>query len=391
MKKNTSKSKIQKKSRSQLKKTKAVKNKKNKSTLDPSAQNRIIKLINSSLDIDEVLNLSMKLMEKTLNATASSILLHDAETNELKFYLATGSKKDILKVIRMPADKGVAGRSFQTGRTLLIPDAAKSPFFYKQVDDKTKFVTKNLIATPLPIKGKRIGVLEVLNKAHGTFTKQDMQKLKNMAAEISVAIDNARLYDEVKHAYMESMLNMAKAEKFRDNDTGLHIERCGEYALRLAPALGIPERNFENLRVSMMMHDIGKVAIPDVILLKPGRLNTEEMEIMKTHTTKGGEILGQAPLLQLAVDIATCHHEKWAGNGYPNNLKGEEIPLAARLLAIIDVFDALLSKRPYKDPFPPEQVRDILQSSRGSHFDPHVLDIFLDRFDEMCEIHRSMS
>lgn len=356
-----------------------------------SARDRIIKLINSSLEIDEVLNLSMQLMEKTLNATASSILIHDPETKELKFYLATGAKKDVLKVIRMPADKGVAGRSFQTGRTLLIPDASKSKYFYRQVDDKTKFVTRNLIATPLPIKGKRIGVLEVLNKGRGTFTKVDADRLKTMAAEVSVAIDNARLYDEVKSAYISSMLNMSKAEKFRDHDTGLHIERCGEYAVRLATTIGFSEKNYENLRVSMMMHDIGKVAIPDNILLKPGSLDTNEFEIMKTHTTKGAAILGQAPLLKLAVDIAGSHHEKWNGNGYPNQLKGEEIPLAARLLAIIDVFDALLSKRPYKAPFPPEQVFAILKEGRGSHFDPHLLDLFLNRFDDMHQVFQDFS
>lgn len=368
-------------------KTRRISNKK----LAFSARDRIIKLINSSLEIDEVLNLSMELMEKTLNATASSILLFDSENNELKFYLATGAKKEVLKVIRMPADKGVAGRSFQTGRTLLIPDARKSKYFYKQVDDKTKFITKNLIATPIPMRGKRIGVLEVLNKARGTFTKLDAQRLKIMAEEVSVAIDNARLYEEVKNAYIDSMLNMAKAEKFRDHDTGLHIERCGEYALRLANELGFHEKEFENLRVSMMMHDIGKVAIPDSILLKPGKLDENEFEIMKTHTTKGAAILGQAPILNLAVEIAGNHHEKWDGSGYPNRLKGERIPKAARLLAIIDVFDALSAKRPYKEPFPPEKVFQILKAGRGSHFDPYMLDLFLDRFDEMRKIFSDMS
>lgn len=362
-----------------------------KKTISFSARDKIIKLINSSLEIDDVLNLSMQLMEKTLNATASSILLHDPEKDELKFYLATGAKKDVLKVIRMPADKGVAGRSFQTGRTLLIPDAGKSKYFYKQVDDKTKFVTKNLIATPIPMKGKRIGILEVLNKARGTFSKQDAARLKTMAEEVSVAIDNARLYDEVKRAYIDSMLNMAKAEKFRDNDTGMHIERCGEYAVRLAKDIGIKEKDHENLRVSMMMHDIGKVAIPDSILLKPGKLDDHEFEIMKTHTTKGAAILGQAPILKLAVDIAGYHHEKWNGNGYPHQLKGEEIPLPARLLAIIDVFDALSAKRPYKEPFPPEKVLAILKEGRGTHFDPHLLDLFLDRFDEMRQIFHELS
>ena len=352
---------------------------------------RIRRLINSSLEMDEVLNLSMKLMEKTVGATASSILLHDPGSEELKFYLATGAKKDILKVIRMPADKGVAGHAFQTGKTLLIPEAAKSRFFYKQVDEKSKFVTRNLIATPIEVQGRRIGVIEVLNKARGTFSREDAQALKVISKEISIAIENARLYDEVKSAYMESMLNMAKAEKFRDHDTGLHIERTGEYAVRLGPVLGFAEKDLENLRLSMMMHDIGKVATPDAVLLKPGKLNDEEWGIMQLHTTRGGAILGRGPHLKTAVEISTCHHEKWNGNGYPQKLQGKQIPLAARLAAIIDVFDALSSRRPYKEPFPPEKVTAILQEGRGSHFDPDMLDVFLSRIDEMREVLQAMS
>ncbi len=351
---------------------------------------RIRRLINSSLDMDKVLNLSMELMEKCTGATASSILLYDEDANELKFYLATGDSKDILKIIRMPADQGVAGRAFQTGRTLLIPEAAKSPFFYKQVDEKSKFVTRNLIATPIEVQGKRIGVIEVLNKAQGTFRPRDSKTLQMISREISIAIENARLYDEVKRAYIESMLKMAKAEKLRDNDTGLHIERTGEYAYRLGPSLGFAARDLENLKVSMMMHDIGKVATPDAVLLKPGKLDPGEWAVMQQHTTRGGEILGRGEHMKIAVDIATCHHEKWDGSGYPRRIDGARIPLAARLAAIIDVFDALSSKRPYKDPFPPEQVLQILREGKGTHFDPHILDLFTDRIEEMREVYRNM-
>lgn len=350
---------------------------------------RIRRLINSSLEIDEVLNLSMHLMEKTVGATASSILIYDAETNQLKFYLATGDKKDILKVIRMPADQGVAGRSFQTKRTLLIPEAAKSPFFYNKVDEKSKFVTKNLIATPIEVKGKCIGVLEVLNKARGTFTSDDARSLKAISREISIAIENARLYDEVKRAYMDSMLNMAKAEKYRDGDTGLHIERCGAYAFALGPALGFSPKDLESLKLSMMMHDIGKVAIPDAVLLKPAKLDPAEWEIMQRHTSLGGEILGRGPHMKLALEIATCHHEKWNGCGYPQKIAGNQIPLSARLAAIIDVFDALSSRRPYKDPFPPEQVVSMLQEGSGSHFDPELVQLFISRIAEMREIYNT--
>lgn len=308
------------------KKSKHPQAKKSRNTFISEVPDRIRRLINSSLEIDEVLNLSMQLVEKTLGASASSILLHEPETNQLKFYLATGDKKDILKIIRMPADQGVAGRAFQTGRTLLIPEAGKSPFFYKQVDEKSKFITKNLIATPIVVKGKRIGVLEVLNKTHGTFGPVDARSLKAISREISIAIENARLYDEVKRAYMDSMLNMAKAEKFRDHDTGQHIERCGEYATRLGPALGFGAKELDNLHLSMMMHDIGKVAIPDAVLLKPAKLDEAEWEIMRTHTTLGGEILGREPHMRIAVDIATCHHEKWTAAGIPANCPASRFP-----------------------------------------------------------------
>jgi len=139
----------------------------------------------------------------------------------------------------------------------------------------------------------------------------------------------------------------------------------------------------------MMMHDIGKVAIPDAVLLKPAKLDPEEWVIMKRHTTLGGEILGRGPQMKIAVEIATCHHEKWNGSGYPQQMAGEQIPLSARLAAIIDVFDALSSKRPYKEPFPPEQVVTMLQEGSGSHFDPELLHLFISRIEEMREIYNT--
>jgi len=150
-------------------------------------------------------------------------------------------------------------------------------------------------------------------------------------------------------------------------------------------------KDLDNLRTSMMMHDIGKIATPDAVLLKPAKLDPMEWEIMKRHTTQGGEILGRGPHLKVAVEIATCHHEKWDGSGYPQGLSGAGIPVAARLAAIIDVFDALSSKRPYKDPMPPEQVVSILKEGSGKHFDPQMVDLFLSRIEEMREVYKSMS
>ena len=355
------------------------------------ARQRILRLINSSLEIEKVIQLSMQLLERTVGAEASSVLLHDPASGKLRFYAATGAKRDALRVMEMPADRGIAGRAFQSGRAVRVSSARRSPHFYGEVDDKTHFTTRDLIAVPIRTEGRVIGVLEVLNKAQGSFTPADLAEVRALAEEVAVALENARLHDEIRRAYLESMLNMARAERLRDRDTGLHIDRCGEYAVRLAPDLGFAANEIENLRLAVMMHDIGKVAIPDAVLLKPGRLDAAELVVMQSHALRGAEILGAAPDLRRAAEVAAGHHEKWDGSGYPRGLRGEAIPLPARLTAIIDVFDALSSKRPYKEPFPPEQVASMLREGSGSHFDPEICALFLGRLEEMREVFASLS
>ena len=190
----------------------------------------------------------------------------------------------------------------------------------------------------------------------------------------------SRRTEQLRDAQLEIVARLAQAAESRDTDTGQHIERIGYLCERLALQMGIDRATARLLRHASAMHDIGKIAIPDSVLLKPGRLDDDERQIMQTHAERGAAVLAgsKSPLIQMAENIARSHHERWDGTGYPSGLAGEEIPLAARICAVCDVFDALISKRPYKEAWPPSSALDEIQRGSGSHFDPEVVRAFLE-------------
>ncbi|MFP5352984.1 MAG: HD-GYP domain-containing protein [Actinomycetota bacterium] len=191
--------------------------------------------------------------------------------------------------------------------------------------------------------------------------------------------------EELRETQLEVIRRLGQAAEFRDDDTGLHITRMSRFSARLAMEAGIGIKECEALLHAAPMHDIGKIGIPDHILLKPGKLEDEEFEIMKTHTTIGAELLSgsNSQVMELARGIALAHHEKWNGRGYPNGLAGEDIPFLARVCAICDVFDALTSERPYKKAWTPEDAFDLLRKEAGQHFDPNLVELFLRIEDEI--------
>lgn len=194
--------------------------------------------------------------------------------------------------------------------------------------------------------------------------------------------------EELQNLQLELIQRLLRAAEFRDNDTGYHINRIGEYSSELGKAAGLNKDECYNLMHASMMHDVGKIAIPDNILLKPGKLDSEEWKIMKQHTVKGAELLSGSfsEILKLAEQIALTHHEKWDGSGYPNGISGEEIPLVGRITAICDVFDALLSKRPYKEPWELDKVIAEIKKGSDNHFDPNLVDLFLKNLDIFINI-----
>jgi len=184
---------------------------------------------------------------------------------------------------------------------------------------------------------------------------------------------------ELRESQLEVVRRLGRAAEFRDDDTGLHITRMSRYCARLAKEAGFSEAECELLLQAAPMHDIGKIGIPDGVLLKPGKLDNDEWDIMRSHTLVGAEILsgGTSKLLEVAREIALAHHEKWDGSGYPNGIEKEAIPIFARVAAISDVFDALTSQRPYKEAWPNDKAFALIEENAGSHFDPHLAKLFI--------------
>lgn len=194
--------------------------------------------------------------------------------------------------------------------------------------------------------------------------------------------------EELQRTRLQVVRRLGRAAEYRDNETGLHTIRMSKYSAQLARSMGWSEEEAELLLHASPLHDLGKIGIPDSILLKPGKLDPAEWEIMKTHVNIGAEILGDADsdLLRLAANIALAHHEKWDGSGYPNGLAGKAIPLSARIVALADVFDALTTERPYKQAWPVDKAVAFIQEQAGQHFDPEVVEHFLRQLPALLEI-----
>ncbi len=222
---------------------------------------------------------------------------------------------------------------------------------------------------------------------------RERNRLRNEVDGRKRALDEAtdrleRLTEDLRFAREETIARLARAAEFRDDETAAHLQRMSHYCYLIGKKKNLDEYKCEMLRIASPMHDVGKIGIPDDILLKPGRLTPDEYTIMKQHAEIGYKILSgsDSPLVKLAANIAHTHHEKWDGSGYPRGLKAEDIPIEGRIAAVADVFDALTSERPYKKAWPLEDAVALLQRGRAAHFDPELVDLFLDSMDEVLTI-----
>ncbi len=230
-------------------------------------------------------------------------------------------------------------------------------------------------------------------KAYNDYMVRSQEQLKAEVAERTSQLQQAirelkETHEKLKSSSLDTIYRLSRAAEYRDEDTASHIQRISQYAGAVARQLRMSEDDVEAVLYATPMHDVGKIGIPDKILLKPGRLDENEWNIMKKHTTFGASILegASSSFLKLGREIALTHHERWDGSGYPNGLKGTDIPVAGRITALVDVFDALTSKRPYKPPFPVEQSFQIIREGRGSHFDPQVVDAFFAQREQILKI-----
>ncbi len=262
----------------------------------------------------------------------------------------------------------------------LIAEGA-SDFIYKPISNKEILLRFKRVLRERSLLMER----ERINRELETSNQQ----LSKYAEELNLALSSLKTtHNELQSAYLDTINRLALAAEFKDEETGDHILRMSAFCTLIAEKYGLDDDAVKNIRYASPMHDIGKIGIPDKILLKPDRLTSEEFDIIKTHTTIGASILAdaRAEVLQCGHQIALTHHEKWNGKGYPNGLKKEAIPIFGRIVGLMDVFDALTSSRPYKNPYPIEIARDIIKKERESSFDPDIVDIFLDNIDALLHI-----
>ncbi len=243
------------------------------------------------------------------------------------------------------------------------------------------------ITKPFNLDEVVLSVDRALEKRRLELENRDYQQhLEEMVARRTEEL--RRAIEKIKLASLDTIHRLSRAAEYKDEDTGAHIKRMSQYSAAVARKMGLNEETMETIVYAAPMHDVGKIGIPDRILLKPGKLDPSEWEIMKQHTIIGAQILegSDAEFIKLAKVIALTHHEKWDGSGYPKGLRSSKIPLAGRITAIADVFDALTTKRPYKEPFSLEKSFNIITQSRGNHFDPDVVDALFAIKDEILDI-----
>jgi PAS domain S-box-containing protein len=320
--------------------------------------------ITSSLDRSVVLNVILDQTVEQLRVEAAAILLLDQQTQVLTFGAGRGFRTDALKHTELRLGEGYAGAAAQERRLVSAVNIgeAKGGFQRAPLMADEDFTTYH--AAPLIAKGQVKGVLEVFHRNEVAPDKDWSDFLQTLSGQAAIAIDSAGLFDELQHsnaelfaAYDTTLEGWSRALDLRDKETEGHTQRVTAMMLTLAGAMGFRQSELSHVRRGALLHDIGKMGIPDAILLKPGPLTDEEWEIMRRHPTYALELLSPISYLSGAMDIPYCHHEKWDGTGYPRGLQGDVIPLAARLFAAVDIWDALCSDRPYRAGWPVDKVR----------------------------------
>lgn len=330
-------------------------------------------------NLDTLLDLIAKKTREVMTADRISLFIVDHDASELWTHIAQDLE---IKEIRLPVGRGIAGYVAKSGDIVNIADAYKDPRFDQNSDKKTGYHTKTVLCAPLiNHESKIIGVIQVLNKADGIFTKYDEELLVGLCAQAAVAIENASLYKEIELSFKSMLKTMAAALDARDPISAGHSERVAKYAIALARAVGFSEEEIKIIDYAAALHDIGKIGVPDSVLLKPGKLTPEEYNSMKQHAVKTKDILEQVHFARKLRDIptiASAHHEKLDGSGYPLGLKGVQISKAARILTIADVYDALVSyDRPYKRAMTVDEAIEVLKEGKDTSFDPDLVDVFI--------------
>jgi putative nucleotidyltransferase with HDIG domain len=318
-----------------------------------------------------------------MRAERGFLMLRDSN-GKLEERIARGIDRSNIDNEEHKVSRTIVEKVVNTSEAILTTNAQEDPRFEKQMS-VAAYRLRSILCAPLKIKDRLIGVIYVENRAHaGIFQERELGLITAFSDQAAVAIDNAQLFDdlqasnqELQDAYKATLEGWVHALDLRDKETEGHTQRVTILTERLARSMGVGEDELVHIRRGALLHDIGKMAIPDGILLKPGPLTDEERELIKKHPVYAYNMLRQIDFLLPAIDIPHYHHEKWDGTGYPDGLSGENIPFAARIFPVVDVYDALISNRPYRKALPVDEVRAHIKADSGKHFDPQVVDAFM--------------
>ena len=340
--------------------------------------------IGASMDLRTTLSVVLQHVESLLGVDAADILLFSPGLQQFRFSAGRGFHTDDIERANVRLGTSFAGRAALERRIVLIRGqlSAQSDRDFTKMYEKEGFFA--YAGVPLIAKGEIKGVLEVYHRLLHSPEPEWLNLLDTLAGQAAIAIDNAQLFNDLQKsnfdltmAYDATIAGWSRAMDLRDKETEGHTQRVTDLTLKLARAMNISESQLMHIRRGALLHDIGKMGVPDNILLKTDELTDEEWEKMRKHTDFAYEMLSSIRYLQPALDIPYCHHEKWDGTGYPRGLKGQEIPVAARIFAVADVWDAITSDRPYRKSWSREEALRHIHEQSGKYFDPQVVEAFL--------------
>jgi PAS domain S-box-containing protein/putative nucleotidyltransferase with HDIG domain len=354
-----------------------------------AALQKISEVTLSGADLGQTLDVILEQVAGELGVDAANVLLFDADNQTLNYAASVGFRTSTIEKKSLRLGEGMGGKALLQRKPIAISDIAKSAAAFEPANLIEHEVFVSYYAIPLIAKGQIQGLLAVFHRERLEFSREWPDVATDIARQSAIAIDNASLFADLQRSNVDLQLSYdrtiegwARALDLKDEETAGHSQRVTRLAVAMAKKLGISGEDLANIRRGALLHDIGKMGIPDDILLKPGKLDAHEWEIMQRHTTYARDFLAGIPFLERALDIPYAHHEKWDGSGYPRGLRGDDIPLSARIFAIVDVYDALTSERPYRPAWTPSEARDHVRSESGTHFDPRVVEAFLELLDE---------
>ena len=335
-------------------------------------------ILNAKLETTLIRERALEATCELLNCETASLFLVDRDKGELYWETALGNVgKALQKQVRLPInDQSIAGYVAMTGESLLLNDVSKDKRHFKKAS--SGFQTKTMICVPIVAKDRTLGVLQAINKMHPSevFSASDLTLLLSLSHQVAIAVENAQLYQQLKDSFYETVEALTEAIEKKDRTTGGHTKRVVHYSVCIAKYLPISAEELDRIKLGAILHDVGKIGIEDRILKKEAPLDPYEWPVMKTHPELGYQIMKRVQSLKDVVSGMRFHHERWDGNGYPLGLKGEEIPMIARVIAVADTYDAMVSTRPYRKGLKAEVAYQEILKHSGTQFCPTVVAAF---------------